>query len=102
MDALLKLLAGAGMHIGAGEEAIGEQAWSAARDELDAAEEVLQDLRARWPELSGPEKTIVGKTATPLKARIEAARTQLPKVAAVSEGTPEADAEQDADPDAAP
>lgn len=100
MDELLKLLAGASMHVEAGEEALGEQAHATAADELDAAGEVLATLRGRWGEMSPAERTVVGKTAAPLRARLDAARARLPKRTALTEGAPEADPEEDADPDA--
>ena len=100
MDELLKLLAGASMHLDAGEEALGEEAYATAADELDAAGEVLATLRGRWPEMSAAERSLVGKTAAPLRARLDAARARLPRRSALSEGTPEADPEQESDPDA--
>ena len=63
MDELLKLLAGASMHLDAGEEALGEEAYATAADELDAAGEVLATLRGRWPEMSPAERTLVGRSS---------------------------------------
>lgn len=100
MDELLKLLAGAGMHLEAGEEALGDEAYATAADEIDAADEVLTTLRGRWPEMGPAERALVGKTAAPLRARLDAARGRLPRRSALSEGAPEADPEQDAEPDA--
>jgi len=100
VDELLKLLAGAGMHLEAGEEALGEQAYATAADELDAAGEVLVTLRGRWPEMSPAERSIVGKTAAPLRARLDAARARLPRRSALSEGTPESDPEEESEPGA--
>ncbi len=100
MDELLKLLAGASMHLEAGEDALGEGAHATAADELDAAGEVLATLRGRWPEMSPTERAVVGKTAAPLRSRLDAAQARLPRRTALTEGAPEADPEQDADPDA--
>jgi hypothetical protein len=99
MDELLKLLAGASMHLEAGEEALAEGANATASDELDAAGEVLATLRGRWAEMSATERAVVGKTAAPLRARLDAAQRRLPRRTALTDGAPEADPEQDADPE---
>ena len=88
------------MHLEAGEDALGEGAHATAADELDAAGEVLATLRGRWPEMSPAERAVVGKTAAPLRSRLDAAQARLPRRTALTEGAPEADPEQDADPDA--
>ncbi len=100
MDALLKELAAASMAIGAAEEALGEGAHVAARELLDDAAATLAALRERWPELSGAERAIVGKTAAPLRVRLDAAQTRLPRLSALREVAAEADPEDEADPDA--
>jgi hypothetical protein len=99
MDELLKLLAGASMHLQAGEDALGEGAHATASDELDAAGEVLATLRGRWPEMSPAERTLVGRTAAPLRSRLDAAQARLPRRSALSEGAPESDPEEDAEPE---
>ena len=99
MDELLKLLAGASMHLQAGEDALGEGAHATASDELDAAGEVLATLRGRWPEMSPAERTLVGRTAAPLRSRLDAAQARLPRRSALSEGAPERDPEEDAEPE---
>ena len=101
MDAHLKTLASCGLAIGAAEEACGEGAFLQARDLLDEATAALADLRAAWPDMTASERVVIGQTAAPLKARLDALVTALPRVSAVSEGTPELDPEQDAAPDAA-
>lgn len=100
MDALLKELADASMAVGAGEEALEEGASQTARDRLDDAALILQGLRDRWPELSKPERAVVGKTAAPLRARLDAAQARLPKVSALSEVAGEPDPEDETEPDA--
>lgn len=101
MDALLKELADASMTIGAGEEALEEGAHTSAREQLDAAADRLAALRERWPELSGAERALVGKTAAPLRARLDAARARLPKASALTQAAPTpADPEEDEEPDA--
>jgi hypothetical protein len=76
MDALLKELAGASMAVGAGEEALAEGATVTARDRLDEAAATLAALRGRWPGLGPAERTVVAKTAAPLRARLDAARAR--------------------------
>jgi hypothetical protein len=43
----------------------------------------------------------VGAAAGPVRARLDAARARLPRRLALSDGTPERDPEEDADPVAA-
>ena len=100
MDALLKELADASMALGAAEEALEEGAHTSARDQLDDAAARLGVLRERWPELSGAERALVGKTAAPLRTRLDAARARLPKAAALTEVAPApADPEEDEEPE---
>lgn len=101
MDALLKELADASMALAVAEEALDEGAYTSARDQLDDAAGRLAALRERWPELSGAERTLVGRTAAPLRARLDAARARLPKAAALTDVAPTpADPEEDEEPDA--
>ncbi len=100
MDALLKELADASMAVGAAEEALEEGARSSARDQADDAAARLAALRERWSELSAAERGIVGRTAAPLRARLDVVQARLPGAPALSEVAPEADPEQEAEPDA--
>ncbi len=100
MDALLKELADASMAVGAAEEALAEGAIIAARDRLDDAAAILAALRERWPELSTAERGVVGKTAPPLRARLDAAQARLPKLSALREVAAEPDPEQESEPEA--
>jgi len=102
VDALLKKLADASMAVSEAEEALAEGANSTARDRLDTAADLLAALRARWPELSTAERSVVGRTAAPLRERLDVARARLPKVSALREVAAEADPEEDSDPEAAP
>ena len=102
MDALLKELADASMAVGAAEEALDEGANTTARDRLDDAAAILAALRERWPELGPAERSVVGKTAAPLRARLDAAQTRLPKVSALREVAPEPDPEDETEPDDEP
>ncbi|WP_372790079.1 hypothetical protein [Paraconexibacter sp.] len=102
MDAHLKLLAEAGLAVGAAEEAVEESAYGAARDLLDVAEAHLATLRAAWPEMSTAERGIVGKAAKPVAERVAEAARRIPKRTALSEGAPEVDPDEDVEPGAAP
>jgi hypothetical protein len=44
------------------------------------------------------ERTLVGRTAAPVRRRLDEARARLPRRAALSEGTPEHDAEEEVEP----
>ncbi len=100
MDALLKELADASMAVGEAEEALEEGANVTARDRLDDAAAILAALRERWPELSAGERAVVGKTAAPLRARLDAAQARLPRVSALAEVAGEPDPEDETEPDA--
>jgi len=94
----LKLLADASLQVEAAEAAIAETAYQNAREALDVAEEHLAELREAWPEMGSAERQIVGKTATPLKARIDAAAKLIPKRTTLTEVAEEADPEQEIEP----
>jgi hypothetical protein len=98
MDTHLKLLAEASLHVSAAEEAIGETAFQNAREALEEAEEQLVHLRGGWPTMSTAERTIVAGTATPLKARIDAAWKLIPKRTTLTEVAMEADPEEEIEP----
>lgn len=89
MDAHLKALADISLALGAAEEYLDEASHLNARDRLDAAAEGLAALRAQWPEMSPAERTVVGRTATPLRDRLDAGRARLPKLTALTEVAPE-------------
>jgi hypothetical protein len=98
MDELLKLTADAGVHVSTAETALEEDDPGAAREALAQADEVLQRLRERWPDMSAAERTLVGRAAAGIRTRRDAAHAQLPVRRAFSEGTPERDPEEDAEP----
>src|SRR3954464_13478617 len=98
VDAYLKLLADAGLALGDAEEAAGAGEATQARDALDRATNALAELRAAWPEMSASQRAIVGRAAAPLRARLDAAGARLPKRAALSEGAPERDPDEEVDP----
>jgi hypothetical protein len=98
MDAHLKLLADASLEVGAAEEALDEQAFHAARDRLDAASAVLADLRGRWAGMTGAERAVVGPAARQVRERLDAAGARVPRLSALTDGAPIADAEQDEEP----
>jgi hypothetical protein len=101
MDSHLKLLADTSLHAEIAERELGEGAASAARDELEAADAGLAELRSRWPGMSAAERRIVGRTAASLRERLDVLRARVPRPVALSEGAPEHDPEEETDPAAA-
>lgn len=99
MDELLKHCADAGVEVSAAETALEEDDPGTARDALERAGTLLDDLRARWPQMSQPERAVVGPAAKSVKDRLDAATKQLPQRRALSETAPVVDPEQDAAPD---
>ena len=65
VDGHLKLLAEVSLAVGRAEAAAGEGGFTGAREALDEAEEGLQVLRERWPEMVPAERTLVGRAAAP-------------------------------------
>jgi hypothetical protein len=100
MDDLLKLAADAGHDVSLAEEALEEGAHDSARDALDRALETLAALRERWPGMSPAERAVVGASAKAVRGRLDAAAGRVPPRRALSEGAPEVDSEQEADPEA--
>lgn len=99
MDALLKLLADASLEVAAAEASLEEQAHHTAAEQLDAAESRLADLRAAWPAMAAAQRGVVGPAAGAIRIRLEAARRRIPRLSALSVGVPEADPEQEAEPE---
>ena len=98
VDTYLKLLADAGLALGAAEEAAGAVEIGQAEEAIDSAEAALTALRDAWATMSGAERAIVGRTAAPMRARLERVRTRLPKRSALSEGAPQRDPDEEIDP----
>ena len=102
MDAHLKLLADASLAVADAEAAVEEGAFHLASERVDAARETLADLRGHWPAMSAAERRVVGGTAKPVRARLDAVAARVPRLRAVSEiPSPVVDPEQEADPEAA-
>jgi hypothetical protein len=101
MDAHLKVLAEVSLGVERAETAAGEGAFTAAREALDEAERGLALLRERWPEMASGERKVVGRTAAPVRQRIDALASRLPRVSALSHAAPEHDPEEEQDPAAA-
>ena len=101
VDAHLKLLAEVSLAVERAETAAGDGAFTGAREAVDEAEEGLQVLRERWPEMVAAERALVGRAAAPVKQRLDAVAGRLPRVSALSEAPPELDPEQEQDPAAA-
>jgi hypothetical protein len=99
MDDLLKLAADAGHDVSNAEEAIEEGAHDTARDALDRAADLLADLRTRWPEMSAPERAVVGASAKVVRARLDAAAARIPARRTLSQAPVEVDPEQEAAPE---
>ena len=98
VDAYLKQLADAGLAVGDAEEAAGAGETGQAAEAIDRADEALTALRDAWPVMSAAERGIVGRTAAPLRTRLDRVRSRLPKRRALSEGTPERDPDEEVDP----
>ncbi len=101
MDVHLKRLAAASMAATRADEAIGEGAGITATEALDEARLELQALREGWRSMSATERAIVGRTAVPVRERIDALTGRLPRVSALTQAATETDPEEDADPEAA-
>lgn len=101
LDTDLKLLADASLAAEAAEEALASAEAGSAEASIDEADAALAELRGRWGEMTPAEQGIVGRAAAPVRARLDALRARLPKRRALSEGAPEADPEQDLDPEEA-
>jgi len=98
VDAHLKTLAAVSLELTAAEQALAEDAAGAARERAEAAAAGLADLRARWPALNAAERGVVGPTAVPLRARLDALEARLPRRRALSEVAPRPDPEEEIDP----
>jgi hypothetical protein len=99
MDDLLKLAADAGHEISTAEDALDEGAHDAARDALDRAADHLADLRSRWPDMSAPQRAVVGPAAKAVRQRLDAAAARVPARRTLSEAPAEVDPEQEAEPE---
>jgi hypothetical protein len=98
MDADLKLLADASLHVSAAEESVAEGAHHTARDSLDAARLALDELRGRWAAMSDAARTVVGPAAAQVRSRIDSADGRIPRLSALSETAPVVDPEQELEP----
>jgi hypothetical protein len=98
MDEHLKLLADASLEVEAAEEAIGDDAFLTARERLDTAGAVLEDLRSRWPAMGAAERALVGPAAKDVRVRLDAASARLPRFSALTETAAVVDREQDEEP----
>jgi hypothetical protein len=101
MDLDLRVLAEASLAVGRAETAVGEGAFTAARDAVDDARRELAALRERWPAMTAAERALVGRTAAPVRRRLDAIAGRLPRQRALSEVAPEHDPEHEQDPAAA-
>src|SRR5262249_8595232 len=79
VDAYLKLLADAGRALAAAEEAAGAGETGQAGEAIDRSDEALTALRDAWAAMSPAERALVGRTAAPMRARLDRLRTTLPR-----------------------
>jgi flavin-binding protein dodecin len=101
MDELLKIAADAGVEVSSAEGSLEEGAHEAARDALDRAADGLAELRTRWPEMSPPQRVVVGKVAAAVRARLDATAAQVPARRVMTDVAPVLDREQDEAPEGA-
>jgi hypothetical protein len=95
---MLTRLADASLETDAAEAALADGAFHQATERLDAADAVLDELRAAWPEMAGPVRAVVGPSAAELRRRIARGRQQLPRLSALSVGTAVSDPEEEQEP----
>jgi hypothetical protein len=98
VNAYLKLLADAGLALAEAEQAAGEGETGQAMEAIDRSEEALTALRDAWTRMSSAERALVGRTAAPVRARLDRLRAALPQRTALSEGAPEHDRDEEIDP----
>lgn len=101
MDDLLKLCADAGVEVSAAETALEDEMPQAARDALDRADDLLAQLRDRWPQMTAPERTVIGNAASVIRRRRDAVGARVPVRRVLSDALAEVDPEQDEDPEGA-
>jgi hypothetical protein len=99
MDDLLKLAADAGHDVSTAEDAIEEGAHDSARDALDRAADHLTALRAKWPDMSAPERAVIGSSAKAIRERLDAAAARIPARRPLGQAPVEVDPEQEAEPE---
>ncbi len=97
MDVPLEALADVSEAVGRAEDAVEEEAWTAAREALDTTDVLLEGLREAYRELGPRERGTLGAIAGPLRARRDAVASRIPKPQAVSDGAPVHDPEQEDD-----
>jgi hypothetical protein len=100
MDQLLKLTADAGVEVSAAETALEDEMPQAARDALDRADDILTELRERWPTMTPAERSVIGDAAGAVRQRRDAISARLPVRRVVTDAVAEVDPEQDEDPEA--
>lgn len=95
----MKLTADAAVEVSAAETALEDELPQAARDALDRADDVLADLRERWPEMSPIERRVIGDMARAVRGRRDAVAARLPVRRVLSDVAAEVDPEQDEEPE---
>lgn len=95
----MKLTADAAVEVSAAETALEDELPQVARDALDRADDVLADLRERWPEMSPIERRVIGDMARAVRGRRDAVAARLPVRRVLSDVAAEVDPEQDEEPE---
>lgn len=99
MDDLLKLSADAGVEVSAAETALEDEMPQAARDAIDRADDLLAELRERWPQMSAGERAVIGNAAAAIRRRRDAVVARIPVRRVLTDAVTEVDPEQDEDPE---
>lgn len=95
----MKLTADAAVEVSAAETALEDELPQAARDALDRADDVLADLRERWPEMSAIERRVIGDMARAVRGRRDAVAARLPVRRVLTDVAAEVDPEEDEEPE---
>src|SRR4029079_17752722 len=98
VDVYLKLLADAGLALADAEEAAGAGENGQAAEATDGWNETLTALRDAWGAMSPAERTLVGRTAAPMRARLDRLRGALPQRGALRAGAPGRESDEEIDP----
>ena len=95
---MLTRLADASLAADAADAALADAAYHQAGEHFDAADAILDELRAAWPEMPAPVRVVVGPAAAELRQRIERGRQRMPRLSALTVGTAVSDPEEDQEP----
>lgn len=91
----LNALGDAGERLDLCEQAIADNNFSSARDELDRADELLQAVREQWKASDAAQRPIIARLAKPLSERRAVLAARIPAKSVLSEGAAEPDPDGD-------